>query len=79
VGIARVPGMNAASAGAPGIGRAMQVGRGMPPTGIPPPMPGGMPPRGPPPNIMGAGRGGIEIYYIYLGLSLNNGILYFFL
>ena len=56
--MARVPGMNAAGAGAPGIGRAMQMGRGMPPTGIPPPMPGGMPPRGPPPNLMGAGRGG---------------------
>ena len=56
--------MNAASAGAPGIGRAMQVGRGMPPTGIPPPMPGGIQTRGPPPNIMGAGRGGKEILKI---------------
>ena len=46
--MARVPGMSAA-AGMAGMGRAMQVGRGvapMPPTGIPPP---GMPPRGPPP------------------------------
>lgn len=48
--------------GVPGMGRAMQAGRGMvPPPGIPPPMPGmpGMPPRGaPPPGMMGPGRGG---------------------
>lgn len=53
--------------GVPGIGRAMQAGRGMapiPPPGIPPPMPGmpgmpGMPPRAAPPiGMMGPGRGG---------------------
>ena len=52
-----------AAAGIPGIGRAMQAGRGVAPvpTGIPPPMPGGMPPRGVPPmppGLMGPGRGG---------------------
>lgn len=62
--MARIPGMGAA-AGVPGMGRAMQAGRGvapMPPTGIPPPgmPPGAMPPRGPPPipGLMGPGRGG---------------------
>ena len=43
-----------------GMGRAMQVGRGMVP--VPPGMPPGMPPmppRGaPPPGMMGPGRGG---------------------
>ena len=53
-------------AGIPGIGRAMQAGRGMGPipTGIPPPMPpGGFPPRGAPPGMVGPGRGGQPIQF----------------
>ena len=49
-------------AGMPGMGRAMQAGRGMGPmpTGIPPPMGGmgGMPPRMSAPGMIGPGRGG---------------------
>lgn len=71
VSMARVPGMPSAAGGVPGMGRAMQAGRGvapMPPGGIPPPMPpGGLPPRGPPlPGLMGPGRGGSNRFFFQI-------------
>ncbi len=60
-----MPGLGGA-AGVPGVGRAMPMGRGMPPMppGMPPMPPGVMPPRGAmppgiPPNVMMGGRGGL--------------------
>jgi hypothetical protein len=62
-------------AGIPGMGRAMQVGRGMGPmpTGIPPPMPGGMPPRMgvPAPGMIGPGRGGLIILFFSIQVCMT--------
>lgn len=73
-----------ATAGIPGIGRAMQAGRGVAPvpTGIPPPMPGGMPPRGVPPmppGLMGPGRGGKFLNFFIKKLNKQWLFWYFIL